>query len=179
MAAACSCGIGPTDGGNEAQPDAARRDVAEQVAAPTDDAQRLAGPARIIDGDSISVDGESVRLIGIDACEMNQVAEAPEGPWRCGLSARARVIELTEGHEVTCRWSERDIYDRLLARCEADGRDIGAQLVTEGLAVVYRHEGRPTAPELVPLEETARREGRGLWGSTFEDPKDYRRRNRR
>lgn len=137
------------------------------------------GRARVVDGDSLVIDGERIRLAGIDACEIGQVAERDGEQWRCGEAARSRVIELTGGRDVTCFWTKRDIYERALARCEVAGDNIGKRLVEEGLAVAYRHRGKATVPELAEIEEDARRAGRGLWGGTFETPKAYRKRNQR
>jgi endonuclease YncB( thermonuclease family) len=49
-------------------------------------AQQVAGPATIIDGDSLSVNGIRIRLFGIDAPEGKQTCQRGE---RRGLAAKS------------------------------------------------------------------------------------------
>ena len=44
----------------------------------------VTGPATIIDGDTIVVAGERIRLQGIDAPELQQTCTAYGQPWACG-----------------------------------------------------------------------------------------------
>lgn len=55
----------------------------------------IAGPVeRVIDGDTIVVEGRVLRLFGL---------HAPERRQRGGLDARAAMIEMTHGRIVACR----------------------------------------------------------------------------
>lgn len=48
----------------------------------------ISGPARVIDGDTIVVAGERIRLHGIDAPESNKMCSNADGTdWRCGEEA--------------------------------------------------------------------------------------------
>ena len=86
------------------------------------------------------------------------------------LNGGLRAALLAGGH-VSCRIAETDRYGRGLAVCEAGGRDINALLVTEGWAVSHgRYESQ---------EDEARRAGRGVWGSRFDMPADWRARHPR
>jgi endonuclease YncB( thermonuclease family) len=91
---------------------------------------RLTGPARVLDGDSLALAGEQVRLFGIDAPEARQVCRDGAGrPYRCGRVAARSLAAATAGRTVACARLERDRYDRQVALCAADGRDLGEAMV--------------------------------------------------
>ena len=51
-------------------------------------APELVGRASVIDGDTIEIGGERIRLFGIDAIEAHQTCTLPTGgKWRCGGAA--------------------------------------------------------------------------------------------
>ena len=47
-------------------------------------AQDITGPARVIDGDTLDVAGQRIRLYGIDAPEKNQTCQIEDVSWACG-----------------------------------------------------------------------------------------------
>lgn len=128
-----------------------------------------AGIATIHDGDTLTVDGQRVRLRGIDAPEYGQSCEAAGSAYPCGRQARTFLAGLTKGKSVACRGWERDIYDRLLGVCTvgAPPLDINREMVRRGWAVAY---GDYRADE-----ELARNARLGLWQGDFERPRDWRR----
>ncbi len=67
---------------------------------------------------------------------------------------------------------DRDRYGRVVAVCEANGRDINGELVLQGWALEYRQysDGRYTDEEA-----EARRAKRGLFAGTFVEPWEWRR----
>jgi endonuclease YncB( thermonuclease family) len=129
--------------------------------------ETLSGPARVIDGDTIELAGQSLRLAGLDAPELNQTCERGALAYRCGETARDALRALARADALTCRIEGRDRYGRGLARCEAGGVDLGASLVRRGLAVAY---GSYAAEEA-----EARAGGLGVWAGPFERPADWRR----
>lgn len=99
----------------------------------------------VVDGDTLRCRGELVRLIGIDA---------PELPGHCrrgrvctngdGFASKAALARLIEGRRVTCRTHGRDVYGRILARCDASGTDLSCAQVARGQAVLrYSRIGCP------------------------------------
>src|ERR1700675_2193927 len=90
----------------------------------------LAGRASIIDGDTIEIHGQRIRLFGIDAPESRQTCDADGQTYRCGQQgAFARADRI--GHRtVICEPRDTDRYGRIVAICRADGEDLNAWLVS-------------------------------------------------
>ena len=62
----------------------------------------LVGTAHVIDGDTIIVAGEHVRLEGIDAPERNQTCQREGKVWACGSVATQTLRGLIRNQEVLC-----------------------------------------------------------------------------
>jgi endonuclease YncB( thermonuclease family) len=140
--------------------------------------RRLPIGLQVIDGDSLKVDGENIRLTGIDAPELHQTChDGQEREWPCGKAAKARLAELVSKGQVTCAAHRRDIFGRTLAVCSVgDIPDLGEVLVREGFAVSY---ARKPGDGYVAAEIQSRLSRRGLWQGEFENPWDWRRRHPR
>jgi len=131
----------------------------------------IGGGAGVIDGDSLRVDGQELRLFGIDAPEAQQTCLKADGTiWPCGREAARHLRALVRSGAVICRGHGTDRYDRLLARCKAGATDLNAQMVVDGYAV--------TTLEGMALyrshESAARDAGLGLWQGPFVRPADWR-----
>jgi endonuclease YncB( thermonuclease family) len=50
--------------------------------------ETVTGTARAADGDTLTLEGHRVRLVGIDTPEMTQVCKRDGLEWRCGVAAR-------------------------------------------------------------------------------------------
>jgi endonuclease YncB( thermonuclease family) len=133
-------------------------------------AQTFTGPARVVDGDTLAIGGERIRLQGIGAPEIDQVCLDDKGLlWRCGIVACDRLIQHIGARPTFCLTSGKDIYGRWLATCTVDG-DLGAWLVAEGLALAFvRYSHAYVADEAV-----ARNARKGLWAGAFVVPWDWR-----
>jgi endonuclease YncB( thermonuclease family) len=135
----------------------------------------FAGLLSVEDADTVVIGGLRVRLAGIDAPEAGQDCRDRDGrPWDCGAWATEAARALLEGVEADCRGVGTDGYGRLLARCEAAGRDLGRLLVEQGIALAYLDQSSAYAE----AERAAAAAGRGLWRGEFERPADWRRARR-
>ena len=141
--------------------------VATGILFPESAGDALSGRARASDGDSIRLNGDRIRLLGIDAPELDQTCTDAHGrEWQCGQRAKERMAALLSGGEVRCLSRRRDRYGRALATCTVNGTDIAATMVSEGLAVSYN--------DYVNEEALARASRRGIWAGTFVRPRDWR-----
>jgi len=131
----------------------------------------LAGLARVIDGDTIEIDGRHVRLEGIDAPEAGQTCgRRLIGSWSCGAAAAERLAKLIAKRRVNCESRGTDKYDRMLGICFVDGRDINAEMVREGLAWAFVKYSQTYVKE----EAAARVARAGIWQGEAEPAWVYR-----
>lgn len=148
-------------------------------------AAQIVGPARIIDGDSIEVSGQRIRLWGIDAPERAQTCESLTEIWtsdpprpkthECGRDASAALAAILRDRSVSCEPRDRDRYGRTVATCSTETGDVGAEMVRQGWAIDYEKYsmGRYAAEEA-----EARNAKRGIWARRFEMPEDWRRQHK-
>lgn len=129
------------------------------------------GLALVIDGDTLELNGQPIRLHGIDAPERTQTCLAAGLPWACGRGAAQFLAATVADRLVRCQGTKRDRYGRLLAVCFVDGEDINARMVRHGWAVAYTRY----AKDYVAAEGEARDARRGLWQGEFVLPDEWRR----
>ena len=132
------------------------------------------GQARVIDGDTIQISGERVRLQGIDAPETRQSCTLSGVGWPCGQNAARMLTSVTDGQVVACKGNKRDRYGRLIAVCYIGADDLNARMVRDGWALAYRRYGS----EYVSQEVEARSAGSGIWRGQFVEPWEWRRQSR-
>tara|TARA_B100000475_G_C14875796_1_gene263926 strand:- start:106 stop:591 length:486 start_codon:yes stop_codon:yes gene_type:complete len=130
----------------------------------------LSGTALIVDGDTITISGNKIRLSGIDTPEQNQNCRRAGITWRCGYEATETLRNWTYTKEVRCVGDTKDRYGRLIANCFVDGYNVNARLVYEGLALAYRKYSKKYVPE----DDKARTAKRGVWAGEFVAPWDWR-----
>ena len=133
--------------------------------------EEVRGPARVIDGDSIEVDGVNIRLYGIDAPEGKQSCIYKGEDWACGETATEALKQIIGTASIQCVWTKRDRYERALGTCYKDGYDIAEVMVDHGLALAYT---RYSAIYILNQEE-AKAERKGIWGAQFIPPWEWRR----
>ncbi|HVI28258.1 thermonuclease family protein [Hansschlegelia sp.] len=100
------------------------------------DAARTMPETRVVDGDTVVISGERIRLRSgagpIDAPELGK-AKCPLELFRAEAS-RDRLAALLKGHEPEIVRKGADRYGRTVAVLLVDGKDLGAELVREGHA---------------------------------------------
>jgi endonuclease YncB( thermonuclease family) len=144
--------------------------------ASTASAQALSGQADVVDGDTLAIRGEKarIRLYGVDTPEGQQTCEDASGKrYLCGSRAAEALSALIgRNGRVTCQEEDRDRYGRIVAVCQANGREINAELIRQGWALEYKDysDGRYSDEEA-----EARKAKRGLWTGKFVEPWDWRR----
>jgi endonuclease YncB( thermonuclease family) len=130
----------------------------------------VAGPATVIDGDTIVVAGERIRLQGIDAPELHQTCTAYGQERPCGQTAAERLRGRLRGQQVDCIGYARDRYERLLAVCYFGGEDLNERIVREGWALDFRRY----SADYLRAEAEAKRAGAGIWCGDFTPPWEWR-----
>jgi endonuclease YncB( thermonuclease family) len=140
---------------------AAGREVVRRVSATS-----VAGRAEVIDGDSLRVAGQELRLEGIDAPEYHQTCRRAGVPEPCGRQAREALVALVARGVPTCLVDGHDRFGRGLARCTIDGRDVNREMVEQGHAGAFGDYEGP--------EARAKAARRGIWATEFQRPADWR-----
>ncbi len=127
----------------------------------------LQGQYKIVDGDSLIVEGQEIRLLGIDAPEYRQTCTFQNGnTYDCGKQSRLHLVKLAKSGKLNCTGWEEDKYQRLLAVCNAGEVEINARMVKDGWAVSYG--------DYESEEAKARELAVGVWQGGFDSPKAWR-----
>jgi micrococcal nuclease len=94
-------------------------------------------PSCVVDGDTIRLAGESIRLADIDAPEIFSPKCASEKA--LGNRATARLVALINAGPVTLETppGAHDKYGREIRVLKRDGESLGTTMVAEGLAHVW------------------------------------------
>lgn len=130
----------------------------------------VTGRASVVDGDTIEIAGQRIRLNGVDAPESWQRCDDAQGQsYRCGRAAALGLDAfLAASRPTSCQPVDRDRYGRLVAICHrADGRDVGEWLVENGYAVDWTRYSNGAYSQ---TQEVAKAVGRGIWQGTFTQP---------
>jgi len=126
---------------------------------------------RVIDGDTIYLNGEKIRFIGIDTPELKQTCIKENKIKYCGLIAKKILIEKIANNKVECINKGKDQYKRTLAECFVNNESLSKYLVRSGYAIAYRKYSK----KFVADEDYARINKIGMWSMEFDYPWDYRR----
>ena len=128
---------------------------------------------KIIDGDTIHLNGEKIRFSGIDTPELKQTCKKNSEIINCGVEAKKILINKIGKNKVKCINEGKDQYKRILAECFIDNLSLSSFLVRQGYAFAYRKYSK----KFVEDEDYARLNKFGMWSMDFEYPWDYRKKN--
>ncbi|MCE3255010.1 MAG: nuclease family protein [Rickettsiaceae bacterium] len=137
----------------------------------------ISGIAQVVDGDTIKINKERIRFVGIDAPESKQKClDKNYYEYLCGEISTEFLKKLVNGKKVECQYQERDIYNRYLGVCKIGTVNINYEMVKNGMSIIYNL--KEADGELKRLEAEAKRKKLGVWQGSFQEPKDYRKKNR-
>jgi endonuclease YncB( thermonuclease family) len=116
--------------------------------APVSDLRPSDVGVRVIDGDSLKINGENIRLVGFNAPEIR--LSTCEYEKELGLAAKAKLQSIIlQSKDVRLDFErkkdgslKRDKYGRLLAVFYADGRDVADIMTNARLTEYYDGTGR-------------------------------------
>jgi len=117
---------------------------------------------KIIDGDTVIINGDSVRLLGIDADERG---------YECYGEAKKRLEELVLDKNILLErdGEDKDQYDRYLRYLILDDENINLKLVEEGLAIArFGPDNKKYRNEILEAEQNSRANQIGCKWSEFD-----------
>lgn len=120
------------------------------------------------DGDTFKLNGQNIRLWGIDAPELQQTC----GDVPCGAMARDTLKAIIGSSDVICT-PLGESYDRVVARCTVRNTDLGAAMIRIGMAFDYKpfSQGFYAA-----AQHNAKKSRVGVWGmADVQNPAQWRR----
>ena len=124
----------------------------------------------VVDGDTIVLNGEKIRFIGIDTPELKQTCLKDGQEVPCGMTAKRLLAEKIGNVTIECISEGKDTYKRTLAECFVNGESVSKFLVRSGYAFAYRKY----STKFIEDEEFAKANKLGMWAMTFQYPWDFR-----
>ena len=128
---------------------------------------------KIIDGDTIHLNGEKIRFSGIDTPEIKQTCTKNNEIIKCGILARELLIKIIANNKINCIREGKDQYKRTLAECFVNDLSLSSYLVKNGYAFAYRKYSK----KFIVDEDFAKSNKHGMWSMKFEYPWDWRKNN--
>lgn len=135
-------------------------------------AQTLTGQASVIDGDTIEIHRQRIRLSGIDAPESDQLCRGDDSlPYGCGAKAANELDRFIAGRPVSCIDIDERTYKRVVAVCTVGGVDLADWMVRQGLAFDWHKYSKG---DYAAAQNEAKKAARGVWRGSYVMPWDYR-----
>ena len=129
---------------------------------------------RVVDGDTIHLNGEKIRFAGIDTPELKQTCINDGAKDPCGVTAKEILIKKIDDNKVECVSEGKDQYKRTLAECFISDESLSSYLVRSGYAFAYRKYSK----KFILDENYAKLNNIGMWSMKFSYPWDYRKSNK-
>ena len=132
------------------------------------------GKAKIVDGDTIHIRNNKVRLHGIDAPENEQKCTKNGEKWNCGLESTKFLKNLIGNDQIQCDTKGKDKYNRFIGVCYKNNLDLNSEMVINGWAIAYRYYSL----DYIKEEKIAKSKKIGIWIGDFEEPYFFRKKNK-
>ena len=129
-----------------------------------------ANSLKIVDGDTIVLNGEKIRFEGIDTPELKQTCLKDNEEVKCGMRAKMLLVKKIGNNIPMCIGKKKDFYKRTLAECFVNGESLSSFLVRSGYAFAYRKY----STKFIKDEEFAKVNKLGMWAMKFQYPWDFR-----
>lgn len=151
------------------------------------DIKYIQGKAKVIDGDTIEIHGEKIRLVCIDTPESyykGKIQYCLDNETDCGFLAKLALWNMLKNEQVICEYTKRDMYGRILGMCRKNlwhydstnyTTTYNYRLIEEGYAWYY-NSGKE-CKSFKPAFEEAQKLGFGLFHDSiggFKEPKLWR-----
>jgi endonuclease YncB( thermonuclease family) len=131
----------------------------------------VVGVASVIDGDTLEIHDQRIRLHGIDAPESGQSCEKDGKQYRCGQQAALALADKIGQALIRCEQRDIDRYKRTVAVCRLGVEDLNGWMVRQGWTIAYRQYSR----DYVDDESAAQAAKAGIWAGRFIEPSKWRR----
>ena len=128
---------------------------------------------KVVDGDTIHLNGEKIRFTGIDTPELKQTCIKEGISNYCGVTAKQILINRIANNTVKCISEGKDQYKRTLAECFVNNESLSSYLVRSGYAFAYRKYSK----KFIEDENFAKTNQLGMWSMKFQYPWDFRKNN--
>ena len=128
---------------------------------------------KVVDGDTIHLNGEKIRFTGIDTPELKQTCIKEGISNYCGVTAKQILIDRIANNTVKCISEGKDQYKRTLAECFVNNESLSSYLVRSGYAFAYKKYSK----KFIEDENFAKTNQLGMWSMKFQYPWDFRKNN--
>ena len=147
------------------------------VATPSSQESGSGQAVRVIDGDTLQLDGRIIQLYGIDAPELGQLCDEDGKPWPCGVEAALALRKLVSvsGQELHCSpWQDgppqRTADGAVIEVCQIGEQDLAQVMLQNGYGVAMPQ----SFPDYAEAEKDAKDASLGIWHSHFLLPSVWR-----
>ena len=125
------------------------------------------GSGSALEGDLVSINGNAVKLWGIDAPDLGQTCFSKFGQsFDCALASKNALATYIGQSQITCYIRGKNSHGQQIGTCGVGGADLAALMIRDGYAMSFRglnvHYDR--------LQAFAQARKRGLWDGRFEAP---------
>lgn len=125
------------------------------------------GAGTAVEGDLVSINGNAVKLWGIDAPDLGQMCISKFGQsYDCAAASKNVLAGHIGQKQITCYIRGKNSHGQQIGTCGIDGLDLGALMIRDGYAMSFRglnvHYDK--------LQAYAQANKRGLWDGRFKAP---------